>query len=166
MLDVDDIVIDGEIAEVGKKSCGLRFLARRLGGDEVGVVEEIPGAEDDELRFGQSDTFGDENLHKCRDAEIADQVGFVRHVARGLGAGAKAIGQSVFAEDFSHAFKVAGVSGGEDDAVTFGGKLLRVFNRFGKSAVEAAGGLRLNLDLRRGMPRRYVQIMVSSDVVG
>src|SRR3954467_12415341 len=59
VLHVHNVIADGEVAEVGEKVCGLRSFARRLR-YEFGVVEEITSAEDNDLRFRQRETFGDE----------------------------------------------------------------------------------------------------------
>src|SRR5215472_5622498 len=46
MLDVDDVVTDLEVAEVGEESRGFRFLALRAGDEGFGFVEQIARAED------------------------------------------------------------------------------------------------------------------------
>ena len=48
VLDVDDVVADGEVAEVGDEGGGFGFLRLGTGGD-VGFVGEVVGAEDDEI---------------------------------------------------------------------------------------------------------------------
>ena len=58
MLDVNDVVADGEVAEVGDEGGGFRFFGRRAGGD-VGFVEEVLGTEEDEARVRQADAGGE-----------------------------------------------------------------------------------------------------------
>ena len=62
VLDVDDVVADGEVAKVGDESRGLRSLRLGARGD-VGIVGEIVGAEDDQVRIGKADAGGDLRAH-------------------------------------------------------------------------------------------------------
>ena len=57
VLDVDDVVADGEVAEVGDEGRGLGALGLGASGD-IGVVGEIVGAEDDEVRIREADAGG------------------------------------------------------------------------------------------------------------
>ncbi len=57
VLDVNDVVADGQIAEVGDEGRGLGSL--RLGArGNVGVIGEIVGAEDDQVGVGKADARG------------------------------------------------------------------------------------------------------------
>ena len=69
VLDVDDVIADGEIAEVGDKGRRLRLAAYgpRL---NVGVVVEIVRAEEDELARGRAIEI--EHLHAIRDGSAHD----------------------------------------------------------------------------------------------
>ncbi len=58
VLDVDDVVADGEVAEVGDEGRGLGALGLGACGD-VGIVGEIVGAEDDEVGVGKADAGGE-----------------------------------------------------------------------------------------------------------
>ena len=58
VFDVDDVVADGEVAEVGDEGRGLGALGLGAGGD-VGVVGEIVGAEEDEVGVGEADAGGE-----------------------------------------------------------------------------------------------------------
>ena len=46
VLDVDDVVSDLEIAEVGEECGDFGFRTLRAGADGFGFIEEIAGAED------------------------------------------------------------------------------------------------------------------------
>ncbi len=84
VLDVDDVVADGEIAEVGDKGGGLGALGLGARGD-VGFVGEIVGPEDDQVRVGEADAGGDLRAHDDGHAQVAGHVaGFFEH---GLAAG-------------------------------------------------------------------------------
>ena len=79
VLDVDDVIADAEIAEVGDEGRGLRSLGHGPRRD-VGFVGEIVGAEDDEIGFGKADARRKRRAHDDRHAQIAGHVaGFFKH---------------------------------------------------------------------------------------
>ena len=52
VFDVDDVVADGEVAEVGDEGGGFGFAAADGAGGDVGVVGEVLRAEEDDLAGG------------------------------------------------------------------------------------------------------------------
>ena len=109
MLNVDDVIADGEVAEVGDEGGGLGFFRRGAGGN-VGFVEEILRAEEDEARIGQADAGGERSAQNDGRAQVAGKVaGFVVDVfaARVLDAAAEAVGEFVFAQKIGEALDFA-----------------------------------------------------------
>ena len=141
VLDVDDVVADGEVAEVGDEGGGLGLGARRhrTRGD-VGVVREVVCADDDELRVGEADAVGDGGAHDDGRAHVATQVaGFV---VDGLGAGvlrarAEAVGEAVLAQHVGESLDFALVGGGDDDAMLLHAERLELLDEGGDRSVEA-----------------------------
>ena len=94
VLDVDDVVADGEVAEVGDEGGGFGFAAADGAGGDVGVVDEVLCAEEDELAGGgvcveveHLDAGGDGGLDDDGRAQVAGEVaGFAsrRWRCRGL----------------------------------------------------------------------------------
>ena len=56
VFDVDDVVANLQIAEVGKERRDFRFLALRPRGHRIGFVEQIARAEDGEVRVREACT--------------------------------------------------------------------------------------------------------------
>ena len=78
VLDVDDVVSDLEIAEVGEERGDFGFRALRARGDGFGFVEEIAGAEDGEVGFGEQDAIGDVGCGQRGGEDFSGEVaGFV-----------------------------------------------------------------------------------------
>ncbi len=55
VLDVNHVVADLQVAEVGEERGGLRLLALRTGDHRLGFVEQIARAEDGEMGIGKHD---------------------------------------------------------------------------------------------------------------
>ena len=142
MFDVDDVVADLQIAEVGEEGGDFGFLALRARGDQVGFVEEIAGSEDGEVRFGKDEAVGDVGLEERGGENFSGEVGgFVGIAFAAAGAAAQAIAGVVFGEDVGEALDFSGVGGGEDYAGAGFGQLLYLLGHGGHGAVEARGGL-------------------------
>ena len=78
VLDVDDVVSDLQVAEVGEERGDFRFLALRARGDGVGFVEQIAGAEDGEVRVGEKNAVGDVGFGQRGGENFSGEVtGFV-----------------------------------------------------------------------------------------
>ncbi len=70
VLDVDDVVADGEVAEVGDEGGGLGLAAADGAGGDVGVVDEVLRAEEDDLASGGAVEI--EDLHAGGDGGLDD----------------------------------------------------------------------------------------------
>ncbi len=158
MFDVNDVVADGEVAEVGDEGGGFGFAAADGAGGDVGVVGEILRAEDDELaccRFVKVeylDAGGDGGFDDDRSAEVdcvsAEVAGFGVDggAAGGFAAGAEAVGDVVLLQEAGEAFDFAlGWCGEEDAGFLLHQGVERVDER-GDGAVEAHGGARGKVD--------------------
>ena len=142
MLDVDDVVSDLEVAEVGEEGGDFGFGSLRTRGDCVGFVEEIARAEDGEIRFGQQDAIGDVGRGERGGEDFAGEVaGFVGIAFAATGAASQAKRDIVFGEDIGKALDFASVGDGEEDAFAFGVELLHFFQHGGNCAMEARRGL-------------------------
>ncbi len=152
VFDVDDIVADGEVAEVGDEGRGLGALGLGAGGD-VGVVGEIVGAEEDEVGVGKADAGGELRAHDDGDAHVAGEIAcFFKHgfAAAVHGAAAEAVRDLVLAQDSGHAFDVALVGGGEDDVRLQFHQLAELLGERGDGAMEAQGGAGVEGDFAEG----------------
>ena len=90
VLDVDDVVSDLKIAEVGEESGDFGFRALRARGDGIGFIEEIACAEDGEIGFGQDDAVGDIGLGERGGEDFSGEVtGFIGVTFAAAGAAAK-----------------------------------------------------------------------------
>ena len=119
VLDVDNVVVDGEIAEVGDEGGGLRFGARRARRVDLGFVEEIARAEDGEARIGDGDAFGHERLHDGGADFFAGKIGGVVDIgfARTRSAAAEAERHAVLGENFGESLDFSGGAAGEEHAL-------------------------------------------------
>ena len=78
VLDVDDVVADLEIAEVGEEGGDFGFRALRTRGYGFGFVEEIARAEDGEIGFGEQNAIGNVGRGQRGGENFAGEVtGFV-----------------------------------------------------------------------------------------
>ena len=118
MLDVDDVVADLEIAEIGEKGGDFGFLAPWARGHEIGFVEEIAGSEDGDMSFGEDEAVGDVGLEQRGGENFSGKVGgFVGIAFAAAGAASETIAGVVFGEDVGKALDLSGVGRGEDDAI-------------------------------------------------
>ena len=91
VFDVDDVVSDLQVAEVGEEGGDFRLLALRARGDGVGFVEEIARAEDGEVRVGEDDAVGDVGLGERGGENFSGEVaGFVGVAFAAAGAASQA----------------------------------------------------------------------------
>ena len=119
VLDMDDVVADGEVAEVGYEGGGFGFARLDASGD-VGLVVEVVGAEEDEVCLGDTDAGGELGANDDGDADVAGKVAaFVVEIfAAGVqGAAAEAVGQLVFAKDSGESLDLGLIGSGEEDAL-------------------------------------------------
>ena len=142
VFDVDDVVADLQVAEVGEERGDFRFLALRARGDGVGFVEQIARAEDGEVRFGEQNAVGDVGFGQRGGENFSGEVtGFVGVAFAAAGAAAEAEADVVLGEDVGEAFDFAGVGDGEQDLLAGAGELLDFFEHRRNRAVEAGSGL-------------------------
>src|SRR5262249_45207950 len=125
VFDVNDVVADGEVAEVGDKGGGFGFAAADGTDGDVGFVGEILRAEDDDLAGGgfveveDLDAGGYGGFYDDGSAEVSGEIaGFAVDVgaAVGFAAGAEAVGYFVFLQEAGEAFDFALIRCGEEDA--------------------------------------------------
>ncbi len=149
VFDVDDVVADGEVAEVGDEGGGFGFAAADGPGGDVGVVGEVLRAEDDDLTGGglveveDLDAGGDGGLDDDGRAEIAGEIaglGVDGGAAVLIGARAEAVGDLILLQEAGEAFDFALVGGGEEDAGLLLHERLDGFDECGDGAVEALRG--------------------------
>ncbi len=126
VFDVNDVVADGEVAEVGDEGGGFGFAATDGASRDVGVVGEVLRAEDDDLAGGglveveDLDARGDGGFDDDWGAEVDGVSGEVAGfgvdggAAGGFAAGAEAIGDLVLLQETGEAFDFALVWRGED----------------------------------------------------
>ena len=107
MFHVNHVIAHCQVAEVGQERRGLGALPRLPGRAGLGIIEEIVGAEEDQLRLGQ--------FHPCRDIAVDQrgrralvvEVGGLLTDAGGLGARAQTVGHLVLVEEIGQAFQLA-----------------------------------------------------------
>ena len=144
VLDVDDVVADLQVAEIGEECGGLRLLPLRARDDRLGLVEQIARAEDREIRVGQDDAVGDVGLGQRGGEHFAGEVrSFVGVTFAAARAAAQAERHGVLAENVGQAFDFAGVRHGDQDPLAVRDQLLHFLEHGGNRAVEAGRGLRV-----------------------
>ncbi len=151
MLDVNDVVADGEVAEVGDEGCGFGFARLDARGD-VGIIGEIVGSEEDEVLFGDTDAGGDLRAHDNGDAHVSGEMaGFVVEVfaADVHGAAAETIGELIFAQDGRDALDFGLIGSGDEDALLLCNKIADLLDEGGDGAVEAQRRARWRTRFRR-----------------
>jgi hypothetical protein len=128
VLDVDDIVAYGEVAEVGDEGGGFGFAAADGAGGYVRVVDEVLCAEDDDLAGGgfieieNLNAGGDWGFDDDRDAKVdgvsteVARFGVDGGAALLFAAGAEAVRELVLLEETGEAFYFSLIGGGEEDA--------------------------------------------------
>ena len=143
VLDVDDVVSDLQVAEVGEECGDFRLLALRARGDGVGFVEQIARAEDGEVRVGEHHAVGDVGFGERGGEHFSGEVaGFVGIAFAAAGAAAQTERDVVLGEDVGQALDFAGVGHGKQHLVALPGELLDFFEHRRNRAVEAGSGLR------------------------
>ena len=91
VFDVDDVVSDLQVAEVGEERGDFRLLALRARSDGVGFVEQIARAEDGEVRVGEHHAVGDVGFGERGGEDFSGEVtGFVGVAFAAAGAAAQA----------------------------------------------------------------------------
>ncbi len=160
VFDVDDVVADLQVAEVGEECGDFRLLALRARSDSVGFVEKIASAENGEMGVGEHHAIGDVGFGERGGENFSGEVtGFVGVAFAAAGAAAQAEADVVFGEDVGEAFDFAGVGDGEQNLISLPGEFLDFFEHRRNRAVEAGSGLGEESDSRvvhhslRVMPR-------------
>ncbi len=147
---MDDVVADGEIAEVGEERRHLRFLALRTTERNFGLVEQIAGAEENKVRVGQRNTLGHVRLDDDGGRNVIGEIrGLVdEDFHAGLGRTAtNAKRQVVLVKDVGQPFDLAGARHRKHDTLTFAGQLADLLGHGGDRAVKTHGGLGLQDDV-------------------
>ena len=142
VLDVDDVVADLQVAEIGEKRRGLRLLALRTRDHRIRFVEQIARAKNGEIRVGENDAVGHVGLGQRGGEHFAGEVGsFVGVTFSAARPAAQAERHGVLAENVGQAFDFAGVRDGNQDALAVRNLLLHFLEHGGNRAVEAGRGL-------------------------
>ena len=118
VFDVNDVIADLQIAEVGEERGDFRLLALRARSDGVGFVEQIARAEDGEVRVGKHHAIGHVGFGERGGENFAGEVtGFVGVAFAAAGAAAETKRDVVFGEDIGEALDFAGVGHGEQNLI-------------------------------------------------
>ena len=142
MLDVDHVIANLQVAEVGEKCRSLRLLTLRTRDHRIRFIEQIARAENGEAGVGEDDAIGHVGLDQRGGQHFAGEVGsFVGVTFAAARAAAQAERNGVLAEDVGQAFDFAGVRHGDQDALALRNLLLHFFEHGGNRAVEAGRGL-------------------------
>ena len=115
VLHMDNIIPNSEIPEVGDEGRRLGLLSDRAS-RHIGLIREVVGAKEDEVRVWKADAVGDGRADDDRRSQVAGEIaGLVVNVfATGvLGATAEPIWQAVLAEQVGEAFDLALVGDSE-----------------------------------------------------
>jgi hypothetical protein len=121
VFDVDDVVANLKVAEVGEEGGDFRLLALRARSHGVGFVEQVAGAEDGQVGVGEHDAIGDVGFGERGGENFAGEVtGFVGVAFAAAGAAAQAEAHVVFGEDVGQAFDLAGVGDREQNLIALG----------------------------------------------
>ena len=156
VLDMHDVVADGEVAEVGDEGGGLGLGAAHRASGDVGVVDEVLRAEEDDLRGGglveveDLDAVGDGCLDDDRRAQITGEVarlGVDGGAARSLIARTESVGELVLLQQSGEALHLTLVRSGEEDASVFEYEGFDRFDQRRNGAVEALRGAGMEVDL-------------------
>ena len=142
VLDVDDVVANLQVAEIGEKCRGLRFLPLRTRDHRIRFIEQIARAQDGEVGVRQHHTIGNVGLGQRGGehfaGEIGSLVGITFSAAR---AAAQAERHGVLAENVGQAFDFAGVGHGNQHPLALRNLLLYFLEHGGNRAMEARRGL-------------------------
>ena len=148
MLDVDDVVADLQIAEIGEECRHLRFLPLRTQ-RHVRFVKQVACAKDREVRLRQQNTVGNVGLGERRGEHLAREVaGFVRVALPAAGAASQAERNVVLGEDVGQSLDLAGVGSGEENLLAIGNEFLDFIEHRRHGSMEARSRLREKRDRR------------------
>ena len=146
VFDVDDIISDLQIAEVGEERGDFRFRSLRTRGHRFRFIEQIARAEDRQVGLGEHDAVGHVGFgQRGGDAPRRRSSWFRRHSSRRPGCGCPVETDVVFGEDVGQALDFSGVRHREQNLVAGGGELLYFFQHRRNRAVKARGRLRLQV---------------------
>ena len=142
VLDVDDVVAHLQVAEVGEKCRGLRFLPLGARDHRIRLVEQIARAQNGKVGVGEGDAVGDVGLGQRGGEQFAGEIGsFVGVTFSAAGPAAQAEGDGVLAENVGQALDFAGVGDGNQDPLAVRNQLFYFFEHGRNRAVEARRGL-------------------------
>jgi hypothetical protein len=145
MLDVDDIVSDLEIAEVGKECRDFRFLPLRTRGYRFGFIKQIARAEDGEVRVREHDTVRHVGFRERCSVDLAGEIaGFVGIALAAARAASQPEADVVFRENVRQSLHFTCVRDREQNLIPRSGELLYLVEHRRNGPVEAWSGLRLN----------------------
>ena len=160
VLDVDDVVADGEVAEVGDEGGRFGLGAGDRAGLHVGVVDKVVGAKEDELACGGAtvrvaqiehlDAIRDGSANDDGSAQVSGEIaglGVDVGAARGLGARAETVGDVILLQQAGEALDLALVGRGDQNAGILLGERVDGLDERGNAAVEALGGPGGEVDL-------------------
>ena len=143
VFDVDDVISDLQVAEVGKERRNFGLLALRARSHSVGFIKQVAGAKDGEVRVGEENSIGNVGLGKRRGEDFAGEVtGLVGVAFAAARAASQAERDVVFGEDVGQALDLAGIRDGKQHLVALAGELLDFFEHRGNGAMETRSGLR------------------------
>ena len=146
MLDVDHVIADLQVAEVGKKCRNLGLLALRTRNHRLRLVEQIARAENRQVSVGQNDAVRHIGFDQRAGEDLAGEIGGLVGVAfSAASAAAQAKGNGVFAEDIGQALDFADIRHGDQHAILFGDLLLDVFQHRRNRAMKTLRRLRMEV---------------------
>ncbi len=138
VLDVNDVISDLQIAEVGEKRGDLGFRSLRTRCDGFGFVEEVAGSEDGEIRVREQHTIGDVGRGERGGEYFTGEItGFVGVAFAAASAASETEGDVVFGEDVGQTLDLADIGDREEDAFTVAVEFLHFFEHRGNCAMEA-----------------------------
>ena len=145
VLDVDHVVANLQVAEIGEKCRSLRFLTLGTRDHRIGLIEQIARAQNREVRVGKNHAIGHVGLGQRGGKHFAGEVGsFVGITFSAARPAAQAERHGVLAENVGQAFDFTGVRHGNQDALALPNLLLHFLEHGGNRAVEA--GRRLGVE--------------------
>ena len=149
MLDVNHVVANLEIPEVGKKCRGLGFVPLRARGHRVRLIEEIARTQDGQVGVGKRDTIWNIRLRQRRREQFTREIrSFVGVALSASGAAAQAERNCILAENVGQALDFASIWDSNQDSLTLRDLPLYFFQHRGNRTVKTWCGLRLKGDCR------------------
>ena len=149
VLYMDDVITHREIAEVGNKCCGLRFL-RLKSRRHIGVVIQIVRAEENEVCIHKAHARGNGRTHNDRHAQIIGNVaGFFQHrlTARMHHAATQPIRNLILTQHRGHTLHITLVRCGDDNACGHFHQLAELIDKRRNGAMKAQRGPCVQLNL-------------------